>query len=1083
MGRNDIGLRLGHVCVATDCWWFALVFLAALPISATQAATNKTKNESFFAGEGFEKRKPIKHQTSEGAQSQRAGEDFLGTAKRLRLEWTAESLRMALEKYRSAMAAFKETGDKAGEAQARLGAGEVLGILGEQGESLSQYWRALRLVSTRGDKKLEVDILNRVTEIEINQRDRAYEMHAQRSLALAEKAAYPVGLAGALNNLGMIAYINNDSAKAIDHFNRALSLWSNEGNLAGQAEALTSLGLTYGDSGNMDRAQEIFDRALACSRAAGDRRKEARISLAVALVHSERGEWQKAIDLYRRTVSLLRQFGDKVTLVVALNGLGFLYEELGDMSQSLANFTESLALSKRMGHKGNEALALRHIASAYADAGYAQEALGVYRRLIQITQSLRDARIETYALTDIGLIYESLGNLKRARGCYDRAVAIGQLLHPRAQAYSLTRLGVLYLRMNKPKKARSHQEAALLLMKQSGDRAGEALVLYNIARLKQQQGDIESALLDTQKIIQASEAERSEILSSDLKVSHLASTYRTYELLIDLLMQKHAREPAAGHDVAAFEASEVGRARSLTEMLTQSRANLREGVPAELLERESRALVMLRKKAAEEMALRETRFKLSQTRLPVGENRAEKLSQNSHELESVSHQITDLTAQLDQATTEIKANRPKKYASLLRAPLISLKQLQEKLLDAETLVLEYSLGEERSYLWTIGPNSLTSSVLPGKAQIESEAYAFYKALTSVSKDRTDSARPRRSQTKLGDFSAARDRLSRTLLAPIKGIAGSKRLVIVADGALQYVPFGALIEPGPNQPLVIGHELASLPSLSVLFEMREEISSRTIAPKALSVFADPVVEERDPRFSGKQGEPASRSRRPASGTSRSLSALGGVRSPFNPSAQVEEGVNFARLPFAAEEAAMLAAMVKGSDVLVRTGFEANRQTAISEDLSRFRIIHFATHGILDFRHPNLSCLLLSCFDQNRQPQDGYLRLQDVYNMKLSADLVVLSACQTALGKEVRGEGLVGLTRGFLYAGAARVVASLWNVDDNASGKLMERFYRKMLGPEKLRPSAALHAAQIEMMREKRWSDPYFWAAFILQGEWK
>jgi CHAT domain-containing protein len=202
-----------------------------------------------------------------------------------------------------------------------------------------------------------------------------------------------------------------------------------------------------------------------------------------------------------------------------------------------------------------------------------------------------------------------------------------------------------------------------------------------------------------------------------------------------------------------------------------------------------------------------------------------------------------------------------------------------------------------------------------------------------------------------------------------------------------------------------------------------------------------------------------------------------------SAESDGAVNFVRLPFAAEEAEKLADLLPESERTLWTRFEATRRRATSDEMSQFRIIHFATHGLLDFQHPKLSCLVLSRFNQAGQPQDGYVRLQDVYNMRLSADLVVLSACQTALGKEVRGEGLVGLTRGFIYAGAARVVASLWNVDDSATAKLMERFYKKMLGPEKLRPAAALRAAQIEMMADEHWQDPYFWAGFVLQGEWR
>jgi len=270
----------------------------------------------------------------------------------------------------------------------------------------------------------------------------------------------------------------------------------------------------------------------------------------------------------------------------------------------------------------------------------------------------------------------------------------------------------------------------------------------------------------------------------------------------------------------------------------------------------------------------------------------------------------------------------------------------------------------------------------------------------------------------------------------------------------------------------------LPSLSVLLEIRAESSTRASASKTLAVLADPVVEGHDPRLA--QPKTPSTSRLRAVSGRRGLPAFGGVRNPFNTSAGADEIVNFVRLPFAAEEAEMLIKLVPESERLVATGFDANRQMASSEALSHFRIIHFATHGLLDFKHPRLSCLVLSRFDHKGVPQDGYFRLQDVYSMKLSADLVVLSACQSALGKEIRGEGLIGLTRGFFYAGAARVVASLWNVDDNGSSRLMELFYRGMLGPEKLSPSTALRSAQVEMMQEERWRDPYFWAAFSIQG---
>jgi CHAT domain-containing protein len=164
------------------------------------------------------------------------------------------------------------------------------------------------------------------------------------------------------------------------------------------------------------------------------------------------------------------------------------------------------------------------------------------------------------------------------------------------------------------------------------------------------------------------------------------------------------------------------------------------------------------------------------------------------------------------------------------------------------------------------------------------------------------------------------------------------------------------------------------------------------------------------------------------------------------------------------------------------FEASKATATGGSLNQYRIVHFATHGLINSRHPELSGIVLSLVDEQGMPQDGFLRLHDVYNLKLSADLVVLSACRTALGKDVKGEGLIGLTRGFMYAGAPRVVASLWDVKDEATAELMKRFYEGMLR-RRMTPAAALRTAQLSMAKEKRWEAPYYWAGFVLQGEWR
>ncbi|MBO0798005.1 MAG: CHAT domain-containing protein, partial [Blastocatellia bacterium] len=337
-------------------------------------------------------------------------------------------------------------------------------------------------------------------------------------------------------------------------------------------------------------------------------------------------------------------------------------------------------------------------------------------------------------------------------------------------------------------------------------------------------------------------------------------------------------------------------------------------------------------------------------------------------------------------------------------------------------------------------------------------------------------------------------LSRMLLAPAAEQLKSKRLLIVGDGALQYLPFGALPVPVMDEhenggkgekeragksreinrhplaqlPLIVEHEIVNLPSASTLAVLRRELDGRKPAPKEVAVLADPVFSPDDDRV-----EHANLAQG-AQTNNENLAVLGRALR------DVREGL--VRLPMTREEAQAILTLTPQNNRLEALGFRASHATATSSELSQYRIVHFATHGLLDSEHPNLSGLVLSMVDERGRPQDGFLALNEIFNLKLPAELVVLSACQTGLGKEIKGEGMVGLTRGFMYAGAARVVSSLWRVDDTATAELMKLFYQGMMR-EGMRPAAALRAAQIEMWKKPQWQTPFYWGAFVLQGEWK
>jgi CHAT domain-containing protein len=328
-------------------------------------------------------------------------------------------------------------------------------------------------------------------------------------------------------------------------------------------------------------------------------------------------------------------------------------------------------------------------------------------------------------------------------------------------------------------------------------------------------------------------------------------------------------------------------------------------------------------------------------------------------------------------------------------------------------------------------------------------------------------------------------LSRTLLGPVADQLGKKRLLIVADGTLHYVPFGALPDPnslkasaGGWQPLVVEHEIVNMPSASTLAVLRRELAGRKPAARTVAVLADPVFSGDDERINSDARLASRQTNQPPSNAlneiiSRKLVQIAGA-APSEP--------RIKRLRYTRREAERIMALAPAGLGLEAVDFEASRATVTSGQLSQYRYVHFATHGLADSERPELSTIALSLYDAQGKPQDGFLRAHEVYNLDLPAELVTLSACETGLGKLTRGEGLVSLTRGFMYAGAARVIVSLWNVNDRATAELMEKFYRRMLAGGE-RPAAALRAAQVEMWRDMRWEAPYYWAAFTLQGEWR
>ncbi|MGH9333678.1 MAG: CHAT domain-containing protein, partial [Vicinamibacteria bacterium] len=443
-------------------------------------------------------------------------------------------------------------------------------------------------------------------------------------------------------------------------------------------------------------------------------------------------------------------------------------------------------------------------------------------------------------------------------------------------------------------------------------------------------------------------------------------------------------------------------------------------------------------------------------------------------------------AELDRIRSMLR-HRGSRRESFQAANLVGARELQRELLDERTAVLAYFLGDRASYLWAITPSSITVHRLPPRERLESEVRILHGLLAFRDRHSGESAKERRLHVQQSDrrYWQSASSLSDTLLGLAMGdLDEVTRLVVVGDGVLHQIPFSALPLSGsapsdPPTPLVARFEIVRLPSASTLKLLEERREARAAPSKKLAVVADPVFDERDPRLT--------------SGTTARNDPLRDSATLFPPTEPVERiravlrndlspDAPMPRLLSTRLEARRILDLVPREQRFEALGFDANRSLVTSGELSGYEVVHFATHGILDVELPELSGIVLSLFDAQGRKQDGFLTLQDIYDLDLPVRLVVLSACSTGLGKDVRGEGLVGLVGGFLSTGAQGVMASYWDVDDEATAELMRRFYEYLFSQD-LAPSKALQLAQSSMWNEKRWLSPRFWGAFELQGHWR
>ena len=807
---------------------------------------------------------------------------------------------------------------------------------------------------------------------------------------------------------GEALYSLSDFLHAAEHFNRARGLFAEVKDSEGEASTLLMLAWTRFGTGERIEGLQRAREALTTWSSIQNKYGVARARSALGIFSIMSGEFEVARCQSEKALRVFQDAGDKEHASAVLNTLGYISMQVGDLEKSLDYWRRARAAFADIHDRSGEAATISVMGTAVGAMQRYQELPALFAAELRLAQQTHDPARVASALADLAGVYQQKKHYVKAETLYRRAL-------------------VLYRSVQQP----IGESDILILLAQLSTVEGkyfEAISYLEQARpLKEKTGQVE----DLAKIDYGS----AYIFRS---MGRLEDALQTLKRTIDIIESQRLKISAFDSRASYF--ASVHRYYSLYIQLLM------------LLHQQNPqgGFLQLAFEASEKSKVRALL-----------------------DLLTVSEQDSPCDELLRRQLAPEDATNIHTTAASTQVQTLTLKDIQAEV-GSEDTVLEYVLGDEKSYVWIVDQTHAVVHELPPAAKIAKLVRAFGEAVTARQPRPEDKTLDEYHQRVRRADAAYRSYLRQlsSLLLPADDLTAAKRLLIVPDGSLQYLPFAALLVPrtnGGKEVLVSQREVVVLPSGSALKTLREAAAKRPPPTSGAAIFADPVFEPDDPRVSqnGKDKTTKRTDEKPAT-----------LKIALR---DVQGSQHIDRLEGSRVEAENIRKTFRKEDVLVAEDFRASKEYVLQGVLEHYRFLHFATHGIIDPLHPEMSGLILSLISRSGKHQDGYLRLGDIYKLKLSADLVVLSACKSALGKDLESEGIIGLPRGFLYAGARSVIASLWKVDDEATAALMNGLYARMQHGES--PSSALRGAQMEMAGSAKWWAPFYWAAFVLQGDYK
>lgn len=991
----------------------------------------------------------------------------------------ATKIASARESYEKAHAQWRRAEDVPGEASALLEIGRVLAASGESQKAGETFLRASGTCRGGGDRSCEaaaLHLLGRLYATTGRPKEGFEELHT--ALTIREQLGDEAGQAETLLELGSLDATRSENARAEESFARSLQLARAAGDRHTEGDVLNTRAVMRYGLGDLEQARELYESALAIRKVIGDEAGQGQTTSNLGVLHRSFGEPRRAITYYEDALTVRRQLGAAQPIANTLHNLGVAHADLGEHERALALFQEALVLWQQSAGRRGEAFTLQAMGQSYARVGQADKALQHFALCAPIWKAVGDRRGEAQTLLAAAAIYiarreyprtlESLARaheiaaeagykreagmalvgrstVHRLQGDQDAALEdaraaqtlLAEIGERREEGRAWAETGAALFDAGRAGEAESAYREALTRFEDVEDRGEQASVRARLGRVREAAGDRDEARQHALAALDLIESTRASLNTEGLGLTLFASKRAFYDDALALFMQRPSANRTSSDEAEAFSISERMRARGLLDLLAS-------GEVAAAPE-QAGTLVLERRRLQELINTKAARL----TRLL-----ADPRTRTAPAAANARRELDTLLLELDLARTDLRARDPA-LAGLAQPTPATLVDVQARVTDPHTTLIELALGRERSFVWAITANTYTVFEAPGRGELERLAREALDALTSaieVASNESPDAQRTRLERARGRFRAAAERLTLLLLTPAAAtLQGRTRLVIVADGLLQSLPFAALPTPGrPTEALGTSQEVVMLPSASVGIALAARAATRNSSVgTAIAVFADPVFSSDDTRLAA------------------------AARVQMNP-----DPTRLPRLRFSRVEADRIARLAPGRTT-VWTDFAASRPTVLTRRLSDYDVIHVAAHAVIDGERPQLSGLVLSQVDRTGRAQDGLVRLHEIYNLSLSARVVVLSACRTALGRDVPGEGLIGFARGFLYAGADAVIGTLWPVDDRATAEFMARFYEALV-TRRSSPAAALVAARRAMQRDARWALPQHWAAFVLIG---